>query len=438
MPVADLIGRGHPTDKYVPDPWWRRAFFETLPPAIRFRGNFSNEQMAHFHSSSGFTMHLKVKTATGEISRDELWLANAEEIHSGDMLFTRNIYAANPVEAAQSRTIRIVTKGQFSHVAICTQRPVFIEAIGQGVSNLSLSRCFAFDRENIQVRRYRDPNIAGAAARYATTLLGQRYSLRRAVATMRPGVAAVVDRGTICSRLVWEAYVAGAAPEFTTLDGATVTPAILEKIAGFEDVTDAIFAKGRTPNNAEMMSALDGDRVPSPADVQTGLLVSYLHALEPQLEALAGLSPTFVVPRAFFQAVSTIGELLLVANTKGDDGDLTRMLHDIDATMMKSLSAGDLDATLDEAIQLERKDLERIEREALLDSPDIDIEQLEQAYSSTQAAIASRERTLPYLKEIGTASAAGAWFYRFQIRVTESTKERLQRQRAVLRELGRL
>jgi hypothetical protein len=72
------------------------------------------------------------------------------------------------------------------------------------------------------------------------------------------------DNRTFCSALVSTAFRAGGAPEFSKIDPMKTTPATLEKSAHFVDVTSQVFMRILSPNNIEEMSALDGDRIPSP------------------------------------------------------------------------------------------------------------------------------------------------------------------------------
>src|SRR5262245_20654569 len=55
----------------------------------------------------------------------------------GDVLLTRNVETASSKGKLQARAIMKATRGSFSHAMLCTVPPTFIEAIGQGVSNVS-------------------------------------------------------------------------------------------------------------------------------------------------------------------------------------------------------------------------------------------------------------------------------------------------------------
>ncbi len=372
---------------------------------------------------------------TGQILRETLWLPSVDKLLPGDVLFTRHIYGRSAQAVLQSKVIRKKTGGDFSHVAICTTPPVFIEAIGQGVSNISMSRCFAFDRDNVRVKRYHSSNVAAQAASWASPMLGQHYSVRKALATQLPIRAAADDRGTICSRLVRDAFANAGAPELLQLDADKVTPAIIDGIAGFRDITDQIFREGLTPKNAERLSALDGDYIRSPADRQTALLAGYIEEIWPRLTALNALNAQYQVPRSFFEAVESIANLLMVAADRGETTGLAQELHEIDNLIANCFRRGELDEVAAEAYKLELDDLARMEHELQRENPDIDFDQLGQVLASGQRLIESREHMLGRLKRLATVSTSATLLRDFQALLAERTKERLRRQQRVFEQL---
>src|SRR5665213_2267465 len=78
----------------------------------------------------------------------------------GDVLLTRNVEAASSKGRFQSGAIMKATRGSFSHALLCTVPPTFIEAVGHGVSNLTMLSCFAHDLKNVRMLRYHDSSIA--------------------------------------------------------------------------------------------------------------------------------------------------------------------------------------------------------------------------------------------------------------------------------------
>lgn len=91
-------------------------------------------------------------------------LPDVGRLRVGDILLTRTTQLAGFVEGTQSRKIRMKTGGLFSHAMICAEPPTMVEAIGTGVSTLSLSRCYVHGWESVRVLRHPDAALAQAAA----------------------------------------------------------------------------------------------------------------------------------------------------------------------------------------------------------------------------------------------------------------------------------
>jgi len=151
----------------------------------------------------------------------------------GDVILTRNAESTSIKGKVQSDVIAKATGGNFSHALMCTVPPTLIEAIGDGVSNISAQNCFVHDLKHLRVLRYPHQGIASAAASEAMKFFAKGYSVRAAVQSIRPGasVSESGDEATFCSALVAAAFRAAGAPEFAAMDPMKTTPATLEKFS---------------------------------------------------------------------------------------------------------------------------------------------------------------------------------------------------------------
>jgi hypothetical protein len=113
---------------------------------------------------------------------------NLAELQSGDIILTRNAETTSFKGKAQSDAIARATGGNFSHALLCSIPPTLIEAIGDGVSNVSAQICFVHDLQHVRVLRYPDQTIARAAGSAALKFVGQGYSVRNAIRSIFPGV----------------------------------------------------------------------------------------------------------------------------------------------------------------------------------------------------------------------------------------------------------
>lgn len=110
-----------------------------------------------------------------------------------------------------SSLIRYSTGGNFSHAAICTLVPLFIEASDPGVCEFSLDRMGVKSKANVRVLRLRSdvPNrehIATTAAREALRYSTREYGTIAAIASVVPGWGYEPGARAFCSYLVAAAY----------------------------------------------------------------------------------------------------------------------------------------------------------------------------------------------------------------------------------------
>lgn len=327
------------------------------------------------------------------------------KIRPGDVLLTRNIYARGAYDRTQSATICKTTGGNFSHAMLCTQTPTFIEAVGDGVSNISIQNCFVYDLKNVRVIRHMQPEISQSAALSALMFLGRPYSVKRAIASVLPqfGNLDTDDHGIFCSALVAAAYIAAKCPRFADLNPMKVTPRTLEEMGGFNDVTENVFFSILTPPNLEKMSALDGDRAWSPLGEQAKILRDYFYTAFTQCQSITNDFPRFItsVPESFFELVEFVAQglgqkLLLDPSTLNDPQlvELMRRLEALDQAVYKALSDNRYESMLDEAIRVDADSSRRLIEESFKPDPDFDVEDLAAISEASDKQIEDRSRLL--------------------------------------------
>ena len=307
-------------------------------------------------------------------------LPRVDQIRSGDILLTFNSESDDQKGMKQSRLIRAVTKGTFSHALICSTPPVFVEAIGTGVSTLSLARCFAHNIANVRLLRYPDPQIARHASQLAQDEIGRDYSVARAVRSVFPSdvLDRVDDHGIFCSALVAQAYTVAGSNIFRQVPADRTTPATIERLQGLENVTTLAFRSALAPNNIEEMSALDGDRAPTPSAQMTALSAECARQLWPQADALARAypelelspGPTFYALLRFVTGVIDRRERIHLDRQEAFmDSVMT-----LDRALASFISEGKFQAVLGQIIAQDGATIARNISESFKEQADIDLE----------------------------------------------------------------
>jgi hypothetical protein len=359
------------------------------------------------------------------------------KLQAGDVFLTRNAEPTSKKAKFQADVIAKATGGRFSHAMICTELPNLIEAIGEGVSNISLQNCFAHELKNVQVLRYRDRSIAQSAGSEAMRSFAQSYSVKAAIASIR--ATSVKEReydGIFCSALVALAFKAAGAPEFSSVDPMKVTPATLEKMDGFSDVTADVFVSILSPKNIEDMSALDGDRQLSPFSGQAFLLNSYYEAISAKIAELLERHPTLATrpPVSFFECLPFINALC-VASKRLDDGPepdwVRNKIKSIDDLAFDLLSEGKLQQMCEDANIIDEKSLQYSLQESFKLNPDVSLQDTLGLIDATRKQIASRSSILnvPSLP-LGQSRVWDEW-----VRMTEIALQALNRRLKVLNEV---
>jgi hypothetical protein len=163
-----------------------------------------------------------------------------ELIRPGDVLL-----CTRPSDAI-SRVIRKVTDGRFSHAAICTKSPIFLEADSTGVCSFSIERFLVNSPDHARILRLKsefDPDskfstgAAAEASRYETG----RYDKMAAIASVFGG--AKFDSGLFCSYIVSAAYVSAGQNIAGGRAPRAATPAEIEQSGYFDDITATVLKR---------------------------------------------------------------------------------------------------------------------------------------------------------------------------------------------------
>jgi hypothetical protein len=361
----------------------------------------------------------------------DIFTIDVGRLRPGDVLLTRNVETTSLKGKLQSGAIMKATRGNFSHALICTVPPTFIEAVGHGVSNLSAQICFAHDLTNVRLLRYHDASIAKNAGSEALPLLGQKYSIRRAVRSILPSakLSDVPDGELFCSALVAAAFRKAGAEEFKQLDPMKVTPATLEKATYFTDVTPAVFQRILSPSNIEEMSALDGDRVASPLGLQAELFQEFCSILLPMIRTFVGNTPelTFAkIPATFLECIMFIGAASN-ASTKLPEviaGPIRKNISEIDDIAFGLLDDGRYAEMQKAATALDDESVQNTIRQSFLSDPDIDLDQTRALIVATRQQISSRSGIFAYRERMESCRTTKKWLA-INIEVIEVLKRRL-------------
>jgi hypothetical protein len=319
----------------------------------------------------------------------------AAQLHPGDIVLTRNRHGFDDKGCKQSAIIAAAGRSNFSHAAICSQPPTLIEAIGPGVSTLSIANTFYHAAGDVRVLRYADETVARRAAAKAGLFLGKGYSVPMAIKSISPAAANASTPmiQTFCSALVAAVYRSAGAPEFQSINPYRTTPGAFTRMTFLEDVTELVSLPMLAPQNVEELTALDGERRPSPFDGQAKALFA-LHAIvADDVEALIGTwDLPLQVPTTFFE---TLQFLVTALRSASEDHDRSKQLYlpalrSIDRKLAEAFEVSDLQRMTALACALDYDSIERNLRESFKPNPDIDVQALRSLLDATAGQIASR------------------------------------------------
>lgn len=347
-----------------------------------------------------------------------VYLPRVDLLRPGDILLTRNAEAERRRDMKQSDIIQRMTGGRFSHALICSSPPAFIEAVGSGVSILSMARSFTHDVENVRLLRLPDADIAARAAQLAQDEVGRDYSVARAVGSILPVELVermVRDHGTFCSALVGQAFARAGAAQFAATPADRITPATIEKLKGLEDLTETVFRPKLAPNNLEEMSALDGDRAPTLSSEQTRISADCARKLWPRATAI-----TEEYSELDLEVVPTLyGILRFVTKAVENRDDIggnrhtgfDQALAELDCELAAFIRASRLSALFRDISAHDDAILQRNLRESFQVRPDIDVEAMRAFLVAGRAMYEARSQSVQNWQDWGLerSAAMAAW-----------------------------
>jgi hypothetical protein len=177
------------------------------------------------------------------------------------------------------------------------------------------------------------------------------------------------------------------------------TPAHLQKLAFFTEVTQDVCRRILSPSNIEEMSALDGNRMLSPMAGQAQLLNSYYAKLSVPIDELMAAHPTLTEhrPNSFFECLQFISALC-VATTWLPDGEETRQIKEkaksIDALGFALLTEGKWQAMQAMAQARDEESIQYTLSESFKRKPDINLEDTLGMIRASKEQIVSRSSIL--------------------------------------------
>ncbi|MDR3423457.1 MAG: hypothetical protein P4M13_00045 [Alphaproteobacteria bacterium] len=260
---------------------------------------------------------------------------------------------------------------------------------------MTAQRGFIHDLKNVRVLRYPDVAVAKDAGSCALPYLGQHYSIRKAVQSILPNtkLAKVDDDKLFCSALVAAAYRKAGAKELEHIDPMRVTPATLEKANYFSDVTAEVFVRVLSPNNIEEMSALDGDRQPSPLDKQAELFQEFSGILLPKIREFIKTTPevTFkLVPTTFLECVPFIEATRRICEEMPASKEARNKISEIDDVAYALLADGRFEKMQADATAQDAGSIQYTIEQSFKPRPDIDPRETRALIGATRQQIASR------------------------------------------------
>ena len=359
-------------------------------------------------------------------------------LRAGDILLTLNAESVDRKGSKYSRVITRATRGRFSHALICSAPPTFVEAIGSGVSTLSLAKCFAHSLDNVRVLRYPDAEVAAKAASFAQLEIGRDYSVTKAVASVFPRevIAEIADAGIFCSALVAQVFIAAGASSFMATAVEKTTPATIDAMSGLDDITYELFLPTLAPRNIEAFSALDGDRVASPAARQTEIHNRYAKALRLEARRItssypeAGLTPPITFYETMLFVMKAIDAVETRASTKMSAFGPDVMALDRQAADL--MDTGELSKMSQDLRGPEYADLQRNLEESFQAHPDIDVHAMRNLLAVSITQIEKRKEAIETFLNWGLTRSQ---FVARYVNLESQTIADLERRVAIFRDI---
>ncbi len=341
-----------------------------------------------------------------------VYLPNVHDIRSGDILLTRNVESKDLQGLIQSGAIRVATLGRFSHALVCSRSPTFVEAIGTGVSTLSLARCFAHDIANVRVLRYPDYEIARKAGRLALSEIGRDYSFIQAIQSPFPIpiLPKIKNHGTFCSALVAQLYMNAGSLIFKKTPVDRTTPETIDSLEELQDITNTVFQEKLALENIEEMSALDGDRVFTLSAAQTEFSNNCAKELSPIAKRIANEFPEC----DFKDAHTFIGFIQFILNAIAKEGNVpaerrseySAKISQFDKELEAFMIEGKYAQILDEIISADDSSMMNLLRQSFESRPNIDLELIRNHVEARSEHLSERRHSMDSLAVAQGRSAA--------------------------------
>jgi uncharacterized protein YycO len=305
----------------------------------------------------------------------EIYTLDQKSLRRGDILLTRNKNSRKKSKIIQSTIISSFSKGDYSHALIASIPPIFVEAIQEGVSNLSSANCFSHSLDNVMILRYNDEGISSKAASIAMKYIGLEYSIKKAIASIFSISEDFFSEGTFCSHLVALCYKEAGSIDFDNIDITKITPASLQKMTCFHNATDLCFKKILSPENIEHMTALDGDRIKSPLIQQASIYNEIYNKIEYDIDDFLNINFSLKKqkPDTFLKLISLLPEYYI--NSQGTNNTyMIDKFEKLDMNLAKLIAESKLKDITSKAVLLGHQQLEYIKNQSMIENGDIAID----------------------------------------------------------------
>jgi hypothetical protein len=198
----------------------------------------------------------------------------------------------------------------------------------------------------------------------------------------------------------------------------------LEKANFFTDVTAEVFVRVLSPRNVEEMSALDGDRQPSPTEKQVKLFQEFSGILLPKIREFIKTTPeaTFtLIPTTFLECVPFIEGARRFCEEMPVSQAARYKIAEIDEVAYALLADGRMEKIHADATESDEKSIRYTIEQSFLPSPDIDLSETCALIAATRQQIASRSGK-PQRREI---SRVGIKWREMDNKIVDEQKRRL-------------
>lgn len=263
--------------------------------------------------------HLGVKAP----KPDQAFRFKWELIEPGDVI------CSTIPENSISKTIRMLTWSDFSHVSLCVEPRGCVEA-NENVARFSLLRIGCLDRKNVKILRLRDDlvrshDIRLAAAKSGIMFLGQPYWTEGAFRALFKMRSPARQPGAFCSHLVAKAYEAAGLNIIPGVPPEHITPAHIAKSQLFYDISDTVLELISSAYIQPEMEYLDAERaLDTPHLVENALGIAICRDIAANFEELAEQAP-----RSLLEA-----QMIVASFNQGNP----QLAHQLDKFLTESLS----------------------------------------------------------------------------------------------------